>query len=1195
MLIDEHQVDVPALYFKQQSHSDLPYFAETMRQVRRSGRAQLMQVMTFAPLFMGAASALESQGTWDNISLCVLHDLSSERDLQDHVDRFFETASAGSLLLIQCDPRAASFRRIEHARYICEKGLNDYKRLKGDGLATDAEPEPELEPEPEPEPAAGGKDDQQSAAMGKSEKPTLSTTRVAEKEEAPKGVDVLFLCHLPRGKGTPFSVDFGVEWTYAFVDSIMPASTRGLLGVEAMMQRSLAEMVEMVDLGTVLANNFRLSISRLIFLYQRSNDEVRQQVADILSCLKNESFVSLVRRCMLEMIRHNELALDISTLTSRSATVVGTFMEALHRQFTEVLSAMFAIVLSHMDRNGGLPLFLNSELRSLWGHLFTKSFKEMNVVSLRPISMKQLLVRLEVPTDGKEKVPFASQFPFSGFLNSRLQGLRETVSAIGATNQSSDTETISVSQFKLLQVGHGVEAALDDGLLRQYAHDFACMHLIDSKSMTRLEQAEFLCRVLELHKPGERLATLAAVHGRYWDCESRITLHLQLLDAVPSAAAAVLDLMQMSGEEFLSKTEIPDLAVAIDAAILECALQHLDPSSPFQQWDASEDYGAWLVQVDGAKPAVLSLLSEQQEYVVLTQCRRRWEQFTLIQQFTIDIIVPLSILPATSKVWVAGLLHDELRCHTVVMALVRILCIDIPSLLSVDPNWENDPKESVTQTWRRGAAALMESFIFDVACSVAFPLCDSGLASDLLLLVAGQDLDGLEGVSASYFLLLPSEAGRVALMQKLLHIHNPDLQESIGSQLRKLADDAVGCKESGCLDKPFCQTWLTVIEADIRIEAPDVLTMATTIQLEHLSPSSPSVYDLLSAVARVRIVLLEYAQGISVVIDCSDVPPAAIETMHTLKKVVDPLLAPSASGVCTCLRSMRLHLLKAMERLRGASFVRSAMQQPPLHDSDWLQDWLEENEGGLVRFMGQNKLPQNNPLATEPLFAEASHALAVVLNTGNLGELTTFVQMHATNTNLKSALCATLFHEVGLLEVLPDALSGETADRVHVLRKWIADTDGPLTNVCSPVERKLLQFCAGGLTVDSTGKPNPLALSLSSTPEQIVTVRMLAHLAARVVAAQPNKQFAFFRTLLLDPAAVKDQYFPTMPDDVMSMVQRALMDAGAERGAKRWFTCPNGHPFAIGQCGGAMQVATCPECGEEIGGNDHNLVVRVPQ
>ena len=131
-LVDEHQVDVPRVYFQEQAHSDLPSFAENMRVTRRSGRPQLQQIMTFSPLFLGAAASLESHGTWDHISLCVLHDLSSERDLQTHIDAFFETAEPGSLLLIQCDPRAASFRRIEHARYMCEAGMDAFVRTKGE-------------------------------------------------------------------------------------------------------------------------------------------------------------------------------------------------------------------------------------------------------------------------------------------------------------------------------------------------------------------------------------------------------------------------------------------------------------------------------------------------------------------------------------------------------------------------------------------------------------------------------------------------------------------------------------------------------------------------------------------------------------------------------------------------------------------------------------------------------------------------------------------------------------------------------------------------------------------------------------------------------------------------------------------------------------------------------------------------------
>eukprot|EP00794_Sanderia_malayensis_P018595 gene18595-20461_t len=41
--------------------------------------------------------------------------------------------------------------------------------------------------------------------------------------------------------------------------------------------------------------------------------------------------------------------------------------------------------------------------------------------------------------------------------------------------------------------------------------------------------------------------------------------------------------------------------------------------------------------------------------------------------------------------------------------------------------------------------------------------------------------------------------------------------------------------------------------------------------------------------------------------------------------------------------------------------------------------------------------------------------------------------------------------------------------------------------------------------------------------------------------------------------------------------------------AGHWYKCKNGHYYAIGQCGGAMEESTCPECKEVIGGKNHGL------
>ncbi|CAE6473590.1 unnamed protein product [Rhizoctonia solani] len=55
-------------------------------------------------------------------------------------------------------------------------------------------------------------------------------------------------------------------------------------------------------------------------------------------------------------------------------------------------------------------------------------------------------------------------------------------------------------------------------------------------------------------------------------------------------------------------------------------------------------------------------------------------------------------------------------------------------------------------------------------------------------------------------------------------------------------------------------------------------------------------------------------------------------------------------------------------------------------------------------------------------------------------------------------------------------------------------------------------------------------------------------------------------------------------------IMRAMMQgAGHDRlwHTGHFYQCPNGHPYVIGECGGAMQRSTCPECGAAIGGSDH--------
>ncbi|KAJ5587038.1 uncharacterized protein N7459_002803 [Penicillium hispanicum] len=64
---------------------------------------------------------------------------------------------------------------------------------------------------------------------------------------------------------------------------------------------------------------------------------------------------------------------------------------------------------------------------------------------------------------------------------------------------------------------------------------------------------------------------------------------------------------------------------------------------------------------------------------------------------------------------------------------------------------------------------------------------------------------------------------------------------------------------------------------------------------------------------------------------------------------------------------------------------------------------------------------------------------------------------------------------------------------------------------------------------------------------------------------------------------------------VSSEERMAVLAAMAREflGTGHWYYCENGHPFTIGECGGAVQLARCPECGSPVGGQNHHTAAGV--
>ena len=537
-LAEEFRVDAGELYFKDQYHNDLPGFVDSQLHRWRDDLGTRVAIMTYSPFTYAAASTMKEKSEWKSVHHVVLHELSSERDLIQKVKEFFDSAADGSVLLVQCDPLAASLRRIEHAKYVTENvRAKSFDRILARAAAA----------APAPTPAAGGADADAAAGASTSagtggDAPAAadeSSDDGIEIEEASssgppgleRGVHVVFMVHLPRGSEVSYGFDFDMRWRYAFLDSLEPAADTGLPDVGDMLGKSVSTIMKDLDLRQVLKDNFRTSLARLVYLYERTNEDVRAQISHILTFLDDEGFHGAVHALINTMITEADFEVDVASLAQheRELMLAGTFRAALHRQITGTVSSMFAVVMGHMERNFNLALYEVDSLRSLWLYLFNKSFEDMNVFGLSPVANSIGKVQsadrgsrlIEVRADGVKGRPFQSQFPFSFFLARLLESFR------GVCETAPDPVEALEQQFGLLNLEQGLDGELSSDLMDRYVHDFTCMYTYACNGVERADQARILGSLLARARGGT-LNRIADVHATFWGMEKIIDAYFKV-------------------------------------------------------------------------------------------------------------------------------------------------------------------------------------------------------------------------------------------------------------------------------------------------------------------------------------------------------------------------------------------------------------------------------------------------------------------------------------------------------------------------------------------------------------------------------------------------------------------------------------------------------------------------------------------
>ncbi|KAF7560256.1 hypothetical protein G7046_g3885 [Stylonectria norvegica] len=116
----------------------------------------------------------------------------------------------------------------------------------------------------------------------------------------------------------------------------------------------------------------------------------------------------------------------------------------------------------------------------------------------------------------------------------------------------------------------------------------------------------------------------------------------------------------------------------------------------------------------------------------------------------------------------------------------------------------------------------------------------------------------------------------------------------------------------------------------------------------------------------------------------------------------------------------------------------------------------------------------------------------------------------------------------------------------------------------------------------------------AKNPETLGDLRKLGleHVEQAKKLAQDNPSIAGLKHDIdaAEEALNGSVYRPVTAEELRQVY---LASMGELRGTGHWYTCQNGHPFTINNCGMAMEEAKCPECGARIGGQNHVSVAGV--
>ncbi|KAM6403591.1 E3 ubiquitin-protein ligase RNF213-like [Rhynochetos jubatus] len=262
----------------------------------------------------------------------------------------------------------------------------------------------------------------------------------------------------------------------------------------------------------------------------------------------------------------------------------------------------------------------------------------------------------------------------------------------------------------------------------------------------------------------------------------------------------------------------------------------------------------------------------------------------------------------------------------------------------------------------------------------------------------------------------------------------------------------------------------------------------------------------------------------------------------------------------------RVYLVRKIASQYGMEFAQKLVTEAPFN-------WVFP-----VEILQQVRHSQSNPidryLACGENYRVLRDAVGKSMIEGKTEALIEAEKASSSSPAVQSVhLLLAIFREVTALYGVSDSNLHPKQQQTDAMTQFIQNSQILSSPALQHFADSLVRNALPSLTVDP-----------HSSSDSGAVIEMAVHTAA-VLLCGKNPILQPLRNLAFHPHTMEHAFLPTMPEDIMAQARTWEGEDGLH-----WYTCPNGHPCTVGECGRPVEISRCLDCGAQIGGKHHQAV-----